>query len=236
MEQGDVDEFPGITAQGYSNLGNNNGPYYSSNQLNYNFSGSVMRVIGKHSLSIGAEHRDYFLNFIQTNPLLMNFANDMTQGPDPLAVSADAGDGVASMLLGTGTSGSAGYYAHPANANHYFGQFIQDDIKWSRNLTINVGFRLEEETATTERYNQMAAIDPYVLNPISNQVTNPFNRAEAVEPLRRIRVRGQRRGRSRPQGDPRHRNQAEPAYGRRLFAESEDRHPGRLRPVLWRAV
>ena len=89
MEQGDVDEFPGITAQGYSNLGNNNGPYYSSNQLNYNFSGSVMRVIGKHSLSIGAEHRDYFLNFIQTNPLLMNFANDMTQGPDPLAVSAD---------------------------------------------------------------------------------------------------------------------------------------------------
>jgi hypothetical protein len=174
MEQGDVDEFPGLTAQGYSNLGNNNGPYYSSNQLNYNFSGSVMRVIGRHSLSIGAEHRDYFLNFIQTNPLLMNFANDMTQGPDPLAVSSNAGDGVASMLLGTGTSGSAGYYAHPSNANHYFGQFIQDDIKWNRNLTINIGFRLEEETATTERYNQMAAIDPSVLNPISNQVTNPF--------------------------------------------------------------
>jgi len=174
MEQGDVDEFPGLAVQGYSNLGNNNGPYYSSNQLNYNFSGSVMRVIGKHSLSIGAEQRNYFLNFIQTNPLLMNFANDMTQGPDPLAVSANAGDGVASMLLGTGTSGSAGYYAHPSNANHYFGQFIQDDIKWNRNLTINIGLRLEEETGTTERYNQMAAIDPSVLNPISNQVANPF--------------------------------------------------------------
>jgi hypothetical protein len=174
MEQGDVDEFPGVTAQGYSNLGNNNGPYYSSNQLNYNFSGSFLRVIGKHSLSVGAEHRDYFLAFLQTNPLLMNFANDMTQGPDPLAVSATAGDGVASMLLGTGTSGSAGYYASTANANHYFGEFIQDDIKWTRKLTINLGFRLEEETAATERYNRMAAIDPYVLNPISNQVTNPF--------------------------------------------------------------
>ena len=160
MEQGDVDEFPGLTAQGYSNLGNNNGPYYSSNQLNYNFSGSLMRVIGKHSLSVGAEHRDYFLAFVQTNPLLMNFANDMTQGPDPLAVSSTAGDGVASMLLGTGTSGSAGYYAHPANANHYFGEFVQDDIKWTRKLTMNIGFRFEEETATTERYNRMAAIDP----------------------------------------------------------------------------
>ena len=112
MQEGDVDEFPGITAQGYSNLGNNNGPYYSSNQTELQLFGSILRVIGKHSLSFGAEHRDYFLAFLQTNPLLMNFANDMTQGPDPLAVSAAAGDGVASMLLGTGTSGSAGYYAH----------------------------------------------------------------------------------------------------------------------------
>src|SRR5207245_7129740 len=76
------DEFPGITAQGYSNLGNNNGPYYSSNQLNYNFSGSVMRVIGRHSLSIGVEHRDYFLNFIQTNPLLMNRSEERRVGKE----------------------------------------------------------------------------------------------------------------------------------------------------------
>jgi hypothetical protein len=123
---------------------------------------------------VGGEHRDYFLAFVQTNPLLMNFANDMTQGPNPLTVSSAAGDGVASMLLGTGTSGSATYYAHPANANHYFGEFIQDDIKWTRKLTINVGFRLEEETGTSERYDRMAAIDPSVLNPISSQVTNPF--------------------------------------------------------------
>jgi hypothetical protein len=104
----------------------------------------------------------------------MNFANDMTQGPNPLAVSSAAGDGVASMLLGTGTSGSATYYAHPANANHYFGEFIQDDIKWSKKLTINVGFRIEQETGTSERYDRMAAINPSVLNPISNQVKNPF--------------------------------------------------------------
>jgi hypothetical protein len=174
MEQGDVDEFPGIAVQGYSTLGNNNGPYYSSNQLNYFLSGSLLRVIGKHTLSIGAEHRDYFLNFFQTNPLLMNFGADMTQGADPLAVSATAGDAVASMLLGAGDSGSAGYYARPSNANHYFGEYVQDDIKWTRKLTMNVGLRFEQETAASERYNRMAAIDPYVLNPISSKVTNPF--------------------------------------------------------------
>ncbi len=174
LEQGDVDEFPGLAVQGYSTLGNNNGPYYSSNQLNYFASASVSRIIGKHTLTIGGEHRDYFLAFFQTNPLVMNFTNAMTQGVDPLAVSSTAGDAVASMLLGAGDSGSATFYARPANANHYWGEYIQDDIKWTRNLTINVGLRLEQETSTTERYNRMTAIDPSVLNPISNQVTNPF--------------------------------------------------------------
>ena len=174
MLQGDVAEFPGIAVQGYSTLGNNQGPYYESHELDYIFTGTLSRVIGKHTLTVGAEQRDYTLGFFQTNPLVMNFGNDMTQGPNPLAVSAASGNGVASMLLGTGDSGSAGYYARTANANHYFAEFVQDDIKLTRKLTVNLGFRLEEETGTTERYNRMAAIDPTVLNPISNQVKNPF--------------------------------------------------------------
>lgn len=174
LEQTAVDQFPGLGVQGYSTLGNNSGAYFSSNQTNYSVSGSVSRIFGKHTLTAGGEHRDYFLAYIQTNPLVMNFTNAMTQGPDPLGVSSAAGDAVASMLLGTGDSGSAAFYAKPANANHYFGEYIQDDIKWTRNLTINLGFRLEQETSATERYNRMSVIDPYVLNPISNKVTNPF--------------------------------------------------------------
>ena len=174
LQQGNVKEFPGIAVQGYSTLGNNNGPYYESHELDYIFTGTLSRVIGKHTVTIGAEQRDYTLNFFQTNPLLLNFGADMTQGPDARAVSAATGDGFASMLLGAGDSGSAGYYARTANANHYLAEFIQDDIKWTKNLTINVGLRLEEETGTKERYNRMAAIDPTVLNPISNLVTNPF--------------------------------------------------------------
>ncbi len=175
LEQGDVDEFPGIAVQGYSNLGNNNGPYYESHELDYIFSGTVSRVIGKHTLTVGGEHRDYFLNFLQTNPLLLNFGADMTQGPNPRTVSATRGR--CSCFHASGHRRSAAAPATtraPANGNHYFAEFIQDDIKWTRKLTINVGFRLEQETGTTERYNRMAAIDPTVLNPISNQVTNPF--------------------------------------------------------------
>ena len=102
LEQGDVDEFPGIAVQGYSTLGNNNGPYYSSNQLNYIFSGNISRVIGKHTVTAGAEQRDYMLNFVQTNPSLYNFGADLTQGPNPRTVAANSGDAVASPASGSG--------------------------------------------------------------------------------------------------------------------------------------
>ena len=177
MEQGDVDEFPGIAVQSYSTLGNNNGPYYSTNETDLIFSGSVSRVVGRHTLTMGAEQKDYTLAYFQTNPLVFNFGVDMTQGPGALTVSPVGGDAVASMLLGAGDSGSGTFYAKPYNTNHYFGQYIQDDIKWTRKLTMNVGFRLEEETAAEERYNRLAAIDPTVLNPISNMVTNPLTGA-----------------------------------------------------------
>jgi hypothetical protein len=174
LQQGDVDEFPGIGVQSYTLLGNQSGPYYESHELDYIFSGSLMRIIGKHTLTVGGEHRDYFLNFFQTNPLLMNFGADMTQGPNPRTVSSTSGDAVASMLLGTGDNGSATYYARTANGNHYWAEFLQDDIKWTKKLTMNIGIRFDQETGTTERYNRMAAIDPFVANPISPKVTNPF--------------------------------------------------------------
>ncbi|MEP6540541.1 MAG: carboxypeptidase-like regulatory domain-containing protein, partial [Bryobacteraceae bacterium] len=82
LKEGDVEEFPGISNQGYSLLGNQSGPYYESHELDYIFSGSLARVMGKHTITVGGEHRDYFLNFLQTNPLLMNFGADMTQGPN----------------------------------------------------------------------------------------------------------------------------------------------------------
>ena len=174
MEQGDVDEFPGITAQGYSNLGNNNGPYYSSNQLNYNFSGSILRVIGKHTADRGGGAPGLFPGLSSDQ----SFADELRQrhdaGPDPLAVSSTAGDGVASMLLGTGTSGSAGYYAQPGQRQSLFRRVYpgryQVDAQAHHQCRIPAGAGDRHD----ERYNRMAAIDPTVLNPISNQVTNPF--------------------------------------------------------------
>jgi len=163
--------FPTFTIQSYSQLGPPAGAYYTTHNTDYDFIGGLSHVIGRHTIQFGIDARIFLLNFYQpTWAFGASFANDMTQGPNPLTVSSTAGDGFASFLLGTGDSGSSYYQPRIASASRYFAEYIQDDIKWTSKLTINLGFREEEETAATERFNRISAINPAVLNPISQQV------------------------------------------------------------------
>jgi hypothetical protein len=166
--QGSQPQFPVVTPVGYSNLSvtGANDPITNQDWL---FQGSLSRVIGRHTLTIGVENRNYTVANAFFSGFVASFNTFMSQGPNPFTLSSTSGDSIASLLTGTG-SGSVGYYALPMNGNHYFAQFFQDDFKWSRRLTINFGLRLEEETATTERHDRLAAIDPYVLNPLSQKV------------------------------------------------------------------
>ena len=167
---GNEPEFPYFGPQGYSGLGNDEGPYYTSHNQDWLFSGSLSKVVGRHTLTMGAQSTSFFLNFYQINPFVVSFSNAMTQGPDPTLATLADGDGYASMLTGLGASGSISDTPQPANANHYFAEFVQDDFKMTSKLTINLGFRIEQETATTERHNRMTAIDPTILNPVSQDV------------------------------------------------------------------
>jgi len=108
------------------------------------------------------------MNPSQVFPFTSSFSNAMTQGPNPRTVGM--GNAIASFLLGTGDSGYFPYVPLVANGSHYYAEFIQEDFKVTPKLTINAGFRLEQETGTTERHDRMAAIDPTVLNPMSQRV------------------------------------------------------------------
>jgi Carboxypeptidase regulatory-like domain len=167
---GNEPEFPYFGPEGYSSLGNDEGSYYTSHNYDYLGSANLTHIVGRHTLSVGAQTTSFFLNFFQQNPFNAGFSNAMTQGPNPLTVSTTDGDGYASFLLGAGGSGSLADSPQPANANHYFAEYGEDDIKWTPKLTANLGFRIEQETATTERHNRLTAINPLILNPISQDV------------------------------------------------------------------
>jgi hypothetical protein len=75
------------------------------------------------------------------------------------------------MLLGAATSGEADYIARPYYSWRYWAPWVQDDIKISRRLTLNVGVRWDVLSPLTERYNRLNyGFFPNQVNPISAEV------------------------------------------------------------------
>ena len=94
--------------------------------------------------------------FVQSNRGSISFATNFTNNPTTNA----GGDGLATMLLGAPTSASRGItpYRSYFRLGEY-GTFIQDDIKVSRRLTVNVGARWDVFAPPRSQNNQMANFD-----------------------------------------------------------------------------
>jgi hypothetical protein len=169
--------FPTVSIQDFTGLGPNGGDFYLMGDTTHSMIGSLSLVKGLHSLKFGVDFRLNYVNFGQLDVPVgsYGFFREFTQGPDPRAASAAAGVGYASFLLGfagggTRTAGRITHQIRPANFNHYSGFYVQDDFKVNSRLTLNLGFRWDFESGTTERYDRLTAIDPYIRNPLSDEV------------------------------------------------------------------
>lgn len=137
------------------------GGYYNENDVSdrYEAEGNMTKIWSKHTLKFGGTWGKgrYHMNTIDNSAGSYSSNVSFTQGPDPLAGSATSGFGFASFLLGTMSSGEqnvteiVGHYTQP-----YFGVYVQDDIKISRNLTANVGLRWDHEDPRREAHNMMS--------------------------------------------------------------------------------
>ena len=133
---------------------------------NWYFTVSANKVLNKHSLKFGTEFRVTFDNLPNYSFASFSFSNQWTQ-QDPNNASGQAGNAFASFLLGYPAGGSAPYNASPAFGSHYYGVYIQDDWRLTRNLTINLGGRWDYESPYTERYNRSnAGFDPSSPSPL----------------------------------------------------------------------
>src|SRR6185503_17782226 len=90
---------------------------------------------------------------------------------DYLTQDAVSGNGAASLLLGYPGSGSAGFTANPFFQWVYYAPWVQDDIKLTRKLALNLGLRWDYTTPVTERFNRLNR-DFFAteVNPISSQI------------------------------------------------------------------
>jgi len=162
--------FPRFAASGYVNLGGNDHRWNAF--MTYTALANVSRIQGDHALKAGWEGRMIRVNVWEARAAgTFSFSPLFTQGPDPNRASSTAGNSIASLLLGTGTSGSViRNWKNVASQSFYHAWYIQDDWRVTRKLTLNLGLRYEIDFPRTERYNRMNWFDPFARSPLAGVV------------------------------------------------------------------
>ncbi|MBL8177894.1 MAG: TonB-dependent receptor [Bryobacterales bacterium] len=163
--------FPRIGASGFVSLGGNDHRFSTFNT--YTLLSNLSKVVGNHSVKAGWEGRMIRVNVWEARSAgTFNFAAGFTQGPNPNTASATAGNSIASLLLGTGTTGNVliRNWKNVASQSFYHAFYLQDDWRVTKKLTLNLGLRYEVDLPRTERYNRFNWLDLQALSPLSGKV------------------------------------------------------------------
>jgi outer membrane receptor protein involved in Fe transport len=173
---GGLPMFPRIQASNYTTLGNQDNRRNAF--MTYTVQGSVTKLRGAHTLKTGYEGRLIRVNNRESRAASGTFAFTpaFTQGPDPNRAASNRGNSIASLLLGTGSSGSLiQNFKDVASQSTYHALYLQDDWRLTRKLTLNLGVRYDLDTPRTERYNRMNYFDPFVRSPLADKVPGYSN-------------------------------------------------------------
>jgi len=163
--------FPGISPSGYTSLGGND--HRRSGFNNGTLVASMSQVKGAHTIKYGFEGRNIRTNVWEArSSASFSFSQSFTQGPNPTTASSTAGNSMASLLLGVGSSGNL-YQAwkNVAAQSFYYAGYFQDDWRITRKLTFNLGLRYEFDQPRTERFNRFNWFDPSVASPLASKVS-----------------------------------------------------------------
>ncbi|HEV2764543.1 MAG TPA: TonB-dependent receptor [Pyrinomonadaceae bacterium] len=164
---GDVRSYQGIGSTFFNDL-----PFADNTAQ---FSDFVTWVKGRHTLRFGGDVRIQQFNVAQ---LLspggwFNFRHDQTAATlpdptpqDPLRRREDGGWPIASMITGaTEFAFNSSKTIDPGWRYFYPAMFVQDDIKVTPRLTLNLGVRYEIPQPRTESQDRLRGFDPDVVNP-----------------------------------------------------------------------
>jgi hypothetical protein len=160
--------FPSINVTSYSGM--NGQSYLLNGNDSHALIVSLTKILGRNTLMAGTDVRMHLINFFNVGNAAgqFNFALAQTQGPDPNVASSTAGNALASLLLGAGSSGSMPIGAGDELRDWYTAGFLQDDFRATNRLTLNLGLRYEQESPYTDRHNKLNYFNPNVTSPARN--------------------------------------------------------------------
>ncbi|MGE0130243.1 MAG: TonB-dependent receptor [Blastocatellales bacterium] len=124
---------------------------WTRNNHSFRFGGDLRRYIAGGQLTTGAVNGNFGFAAAQTS-----------RG------TAATGYSAASLLLGLPNTASFSQPPRLSAVKNVFAFYVQDDIRLSSNLTVNLGLRFDLEGALRERNNQLGYFDTAAINPIVN--------------------------------------------------------------------
>jgi hypothetical protein len=163
-----IASLPAFTISGYQGFSGNAGdgrPKWQD-RGEYELTDSLTWIKGKHILKFGGRmyHRNILFTDARSHNGAFSFTGVMTQRP---VTSAGTGVSFADFLLGYPANVTR---SNPATwwggSGTYWHGFIQDDLRLTNDLTVNLGFRYEYTPWLTPYRNQGAVFDPTRAKPI----------------------------------------------------------------------
>ena len=129
-------------------------------------SGGITKILGKHTVKFGGEYRRMPASWGEggggTNGVF-TFTNNFTAS-NP-ASPGNTGAGLASFLLGLGSTGSITNYNFVAQEETYAGAYVGDTFQATSKLTLTLGVRWEFPGYFTERHNRASVFLTQAVNP-----------------------------------------------------------------------
>lgn len=161
--------FGDYTFQNYSSLG-----WFDNTEDTgtYSVEGNVSKTVGLQNIRAGWDVRLTHFTFI--NPGTFTFASnsDFTSTDYTNTGSqATSGDGFATFLLGTPSSGSTAINSNEFISTWYLAPWIQDDWRLTPHLTLNLGLRYDILTGPVDKHDALnVGFDPNVPNAVQSQI------------------------------------------------------------------
>jgi len=166
---GPAAEFPAINMTTFTSLGDS-GDWDYYDEASHNFSASVDKFMGRHSIKAGFDYR-----LIATSGSGINCTTGCyTFNTDSTLGTSYTGVDMADLLLGLPYERQADTSTKLTDYIHYYAGFVQDNFRVNNKLTLNFGLRMEHESGVEEAHNGL-------LVDFNTAATNPLAGNGVVE-------------------------------------------------------
>jgi Carboxypeptidase regulatory-like domain len=178
---GNTNTLPGVAVASGSAPTWGNDVYQQNNSTAVEAAASLSKVLTRHTLKFGYEHRRWYDNQYKSGGApdgtsFFTLGNAITRDINTNEwTNQGQANAWGAFLLGySGWSVLTGYTTRALNMNYHAG-YVMDDFKVNSKLTLNLGLRWEMETPTTDRFDTLVVWDSTLPPPIQFQSGFTFN-------------------------------------------------------------